>query len=98
MKRLFEVATAEEWAAADFADHLDLYQALRHLASGEDEYVRITVTSERFRAKQQRAYEFARRMGISIQVRYRDGIMLMKNVTDQRKKGKSRRRIERSFQ
>jgi hypothetical protein len=85
--RLFEVVTKDMWQHSCHT-HLDVTQALQYLRQGLDEYVRIPFTVPKRTAlenKRKVILEYARRMGLSVQTRYRDGWILIRNVTAIRK-------------
>jgi hypothetical protein len=83
--RLFEVATAAEWRSADLGSHLDVWQALQHLKSGADPFVKLPVkNSDRVESKRKVILDYASRMEMSVKTRHRDGWILIKNVTLER--------------
>lgn len=101
-RRLFEVATAAEWNAADFSGYLDIWQALRHLAKrewhAEEVIVRVRILpGQKLHAKRKAILEYARRLKLSVKTRHKDGWILIRNVTEQRDLGKRRGRLEREF-
>lgn len=83
--RLFEVATEEMWQAAN-KRHLDVNQALHYLSEGLDLIVRVKFSgsADARKAKRKVIYEYASRMGLSVQTVYRDGWIFIKNVSVQR--------------
>ncbi|HLJ26588.1 MAG TPA: hypothetical protein VKY85_07745 [Candidatus Angelobacter sp.] len=90
-QRLFESATLQEWQKAEAAKHLDIWQALNYLKSGEEEIVKIRFTDVSTEVKRKTIKTYSRRLGLSVQTRCLPGTILIRNVTVQRKRSGQKR-------
>lgn len=63
--RLFEAVTRDEWTAVRTGKHLDIIQALRHLKSGTDKFVRISCKVNQDQ-KLHAIHVYANRLGMKV--------------------------------